>query len=152
MMYTEGMIIMKFNLSECIGFITNTTMKFVSEDFNRRLEAKGSTRIQWIALYFLNEENKFISQKELASLMNIKDSSVARLVDRMERDGLIKRVENPKDKRVKFLELTNNGRNKIEALLPEGKYFSDLLLEGITNEELLTFYKVLDKMSINIKK
>ncbi len=152
MMYTEGMIIMKFNLSECIGFITNTTMKFVSEDFNRRLEAKGSTRIQWIALYFLNEENKSISQKELASLMNIKDSSVARLVDRMERDGLIKRVENPKDKRVKFLELTNNGRNKIEALLPEGKYFSDLLLEGITNEELLTFYKVLDKMSINIKK
>jgi len=151
-MYTEGMIIMKFNLSECIGFITNTTMKFVSEDFNRRLEAKGSTRIQWIALYFLNEENKSISQKELASLMNIKDSSVARLVDRMERDGLIKRVENPKDKRVKFLELTNNGRNKIEALLPEGKYFSDLLLEGITNEELLTFYKVLDKMSINIKK
>ncbi|MBS5787865.1 MAG: MarR family transcriptional regulator [Clostridioides difficile] len=143
---------MKFNLSECIGFITNTTMKFVSEDFNRRLEAKGSTRIQWIALYFLNEENKSISQKELASLMNIKDSSVARLVDRMERDGLIKRVENPKDKRVKFLELTNNGRNKIEALLPEGKYFSDLLLEGITNEELLTFYKVLDKMSINIKK
>lgn len=152
MMYTEGMIIMKFNLSECIGFITNTTMKFVSEDFNRRLEAKGSTRIQWIALYFLNEENKPISQKELASLMNIKDSSVARLVDRMERDGLIKRVENPKDKRVKFLELTNNGRNQIEALLPEGKYFSDLLLEGITNEELLTFYKVLDKMSINIKK
>lgn len=152
MMYMEGMIIMKFNLSECIGFITNTTMKFVSEDFNRRLEAKGSTRIQWIALYFLNEENKSISQKELASLMNIKDSSVARLVDRMERDGLIKRVENPKDKRVKFLELTNNGRNKIEALLPEGKYFSDLLLEGITNEELLTFYKVLDKMSINIKK
>ena len=146
------MIIMKFNLSECIGFITNTTMKFVSEDFNRRLEAKGSTRIQWIALYFLNEENKSISQKELASLMNIKDSSVARLVDRMERDGLIKRVENPKDKRVKFLELTNNGRNKIEALLPEGKYFSDLLLEGITNEELLTFYKVLDKLSINIKK
>lgn len=143
---------MKFNLSECIGFITNTTMKFVSEDFNRRLEAKGSTRIQWIALYFLNEENKSINQKELASLMNIKDSSVARLVDRMERDGLIKRVENPKDKRVKFLELTNNGRNKIEALLPEGKYFSDLLLEGITNEELLTFYKVLDKMSINIKK
>lgn len=143
---------MKFNLSECIGFITNTTMKFVSEDFNRRLEAKGSTRIQWIALYFLNEENEPISQKELASLMNIKDSSVARLVDRMERDGLIKRVENPKDKRVKFLELTNNGRNQIEALLPEGKYFSDLLLEGITNEELLTFYKVLDKMSINIKK
>ncbi|MBU5308293.1 MarR family transcriptional regulator [Clostridioides mangenotii] len=127
-------------------------MKFVSEDFNRRLEAKGSTRIQWIALYFLNEENKPISQKELASLMNIKDSSVARLVDRMERDGLIKRVENPKDERVKFLELTNNGRNQIEALLPEGKYFSDLLLEGITNEELLTFYKVLDKMSINIKK
>jgi len=148
----EGMIIMKFNLSECIGFITNTTMKFVSEDFNRRLEAKGSTRIQWIALYFLNEENKSISQKELATLMNIKDSSLARLVDRMERDGLINRVENPKDKRVKFLELTNDGRNKIEILLPEGKYFSDLLLEDITEEELVTFYRVLDKMSNNIKK
>lgn len=143
---------MAFDLSNCIGFVTNTAIKKITEDFNRRLEKKGSTRIQWIALYFLYDTKKIMSQKELAVLMNIQDSSLARLVDRMERDGLIKRIENSGDKRVKFLELTEDGRLKIEALLPEGERFSELLLEDITYEELVIFNKVVEKMLNNIKR
>lgn len=44
--------------------------------------------MQWIALYYLGKE-EFISQKELAERMNVKESSVARLLDRMERDELV---------------------------------------------------------------
>ncbi|WP_245570843.1 MarR family winged helix-turn-helix transcriptional regulator [Anaerovorax odorimutans] len=139
-------------MSKCIGFVTNTTMKTITEDFNRRLEKQGMTRIQWIALYFLNRADKSISQKQLASLMNIQDSSLARLIDRMERDGLINRVENSDDKRVKFLELTEVGRERIDELLPLGKHFSDLLLEDITDEELDIFDNILKKMLNNIKK
>lgn len=143
---------MDFDLSSCIGFVTNTTIKTVTEDFNRRVEKCGSTRIQWIALYFLLKADKLTSQRELAVMMNIKDPTLARLVDRMERDGLLRRIENPQDKRMKFLELTEAGRTKAEAMMPLGKEFSDLLLEDITEEEVEVFQKVLDKMLNNVKK
>lgn len=143
---------MHFDLSKCIGFVTDTAIKTISEDFNKRLEKEGSTRTQWIALYFLYEAKNVISQKELAILMNVQDSSLARLVDRMERDELIRRVENTQDKRMKFLELTEKGRNRIELLLPLGQQFSDLLLNNVTDDELKTFECVINKMLNNIKK
>ncbi len=143
---------MAFDLSKCIGFVTDTAIKEISEDFNRRLEKKGSTRIQWVAMYFLSKAEKPLRQKELAALMNIQDPTLARLVDRMERDGMIRRIENQKDKRVKFLELTDAGKTKVEALMPDGEAFSNLLLDGVSKEELEVFERVLEKLLINIKK
>lgn len=142
---------MSFDLSKCIGFVTDTAIKNIMEDFNRRLEKEGSTRIQWIALYFLSSAEKPTSQKELALMMNIQDSTLARLVDRMVRDELLIRVENQADKRVKFIELTEKGRMKIRDLMPIGENFSDLLLTNISSEELDSFQNVLDKMMHNIK-
>ncbi|MCQ4935224.1 MULTISPECIES: MarR family winged helix-turn-helix transcriptional regulator [Anaerotignum] len=143
---------MDFDLSKCIGFVTTSAIKIVTEDFNRRMIKYGSTRIQWIALYFLLNTDKEMSQKELASLMNIQDPSLARLIDRMERDGLIRRIENQKDKRMKILELTEAGRLKAESLMHCGQEFSDLLLEDISDEDVEIFHKVLDKMLNNIEK
>ncbi len=142
---------MSFDLSKCIGFVTDTAVKNITENFNRRLEKEGSTRIQWVAMYFLSKAEKPISQKELALLMKIQDPTLARLVDRMERDGLLVRVENIEDKRVKFLELTEKGIVKINELMPIGEKFSELLLENVSREELDVFERVLDKMTHNIE-
>jgi DNA-binding MarR family transcriptional regulator len=141
-----------FDLSNCIGFVTNTAIKAVTEDFNRRLEKHGTTRIQWIALYFLLRADTPMSQKELAAQMNVQDPSLARLIDRMERDGLLRRIENPNDKRVKFLNLTEDGRSKAIEMMPQGEDFSNLLLEDVTDEEIEIFHRVLNKMLNNIKK
>ena len=143
---------MNFELENCIGFVTDSAIKHISEDFNRRLEKQGSTRIQWVAMYFLDKEKQPISQKELAQLMNIKDSSLARLVDRMERDHLLIRIESKEDKRVKYLELTEAGKSKLNELMPVGESFSDLLMEGLTEKDLVVFQKVIDKMLANIAK
>jgi DNA-binding MarR family transcriptional regulator len=141
---------MSYDLTKCIGYITDNTMKIISADFNRRLEQYGMTRIQWIALYYLGKNEKKLKQNELAALMKIKNSSAARLIDRMERDGLIHRVESIEDKRIKNLELSGKGYTMREQLLPEGEKFNNLLLEGITEDELKTFEIVLQKMLKNI--
>jgi len=143
---------MDFDLSQCLGFVTTSAIKTVTEDFNKRMIKHGSTRIQWIALYFLLTADKEMSQKELATLMNIQGPSLARLIDRMERDDLLQRLENPNDKRMKILKLTENGRLKAEGLMQYGQAFSDLLLEDISDEEVKIFNQVLDKMLNNIKK
>jgi DNA-binding MarR family transcriptional regulator len=82
--------------------------------------------------------------------MNVKDSSAGRLMDRLERDGLIERERNDFDRRVIFIKLTHKGNQLISDLMPIGIQFKDDLVAGIDEQELLIFENVLKKMVSNI--
>lgn len=124
-------------------------MKQVREAFGQRLEESGVTRIQWKALYFLGIDEK-ISQGELAKKMNVKDSTIGRLIERMERDGLIERERSSMDRRVVYVKLTESGTLYREELMPIGTKFSNDLVKGLTDEEIMIFDKVLNRMIENI--
>ena len=68
-----------FSLNDCIGFITNIASKRLSEEFNRRLESYGVTRVNWIAIYYIGD-NDGISQRELANKMDVNESSIAEII------------------------------------------------------------------------
>ncbi|AYO31098.1 MarR family transcriptional regulator [Biomaibacter acetigenes] len=138
-----------FDLDTCVAFITNKASKMMADAFNERLMLHGITRVQWIALYYLGKYEG-INQKELAEKMNIKSSTVARLLDRMEKDGLVKRQENPEDRRVTKIRLTEKGKELREKFLPEGEKMSEIFSRGLTDEELEVFTRVLKKMVDNI--
>jgi len=138
-----------FDLDTCVAFITNNAAKKLSECFNERLSKLGITRVQWIALYFMGKYEN-ISQGELGKKMDIKASSVARLIDRMERDGYVIRKRDPKDRRMTNLILTKDGKELRLKLLPEGEKMRKLASRGLTEEEIETFKKVLKKMTKNV--
>lgn len=139
-----------FDLDACVGFITNKAGKKLADEFNERLLNVGITRVQWIALYYLGKYYE-LNQKELGDLMDIKESSVARLVDRMEREGYVTRQKDMNDRRITKLVLTDKGREYREKLLPEGEKMAQIFTKGITNEEISVFLKVIDKMLSNIE-
>jgi len=140
---------MFFDLDKWVGHITEIAMKQISDAFSRRLQNTGITRIQWIALYYVNL-NKIISQRELSNLMNVKDSSSGRLIDRLERDGLIQRERNESDRRIIYIQLTKKGDELISDVLPYGDKFNCDLISGIDEEDLIIFDKVLKKMISNV--
>ncbi|WP_242649599.1 MarR family winged helix-turn-helix transcriptional regulator [Alkaliphilus oremlandii] len=133
-----------------MGYIADNSSKIICDAFSERVMKLGVTRVQWIALYYLGREES-ISQKELAERMNVKESSIARLLDRMERDGLVERIKNESDKRITNLRLTDRGKEYRIKLLPEGEKFEQLLYKGISDEEMQVFTTVLSKMINNIK-
>ena len=140
-----------FKLDTWVSYVAANNMKRLTEVFGQRLEIKGVTRIQWIALYYLGVKGD-MQQNELASYMDIKDSTVARLLDRMERDQLVLRTKDKDDRRVTIVSLTEKGMKYREVLMPEGQIFSDEILLGITDEELEIFNNVMNKMLNNVKK
>ncbi|TAH63374.1 MAG: MarR family transcriptional regulator [Gottschalkiaceae bacterium] len=139
-----------FDLDACVGFITNRAGKKLANEFNERLLMVGITRVQWVALYYLGK-HKELNQKELAELMDIKESSVARLIDRMEKEGYVLRKKDISDRRVTILLLTEKGIDYREKLLPEGEKMAQVFTEGISDEELEIFLRVIDKMLSNVK-
>lgn len=124
-------------------------MKQFSEAFGRKLEGSNITRIQWISMYYINEY-KHISQRELSKLMCVKDSSIGRLIDRMERDDIVKRTRSTEDRRVITLSLTEEGNRQFIILLPIGQSFNDQLVKNIPEKSLETFENVLKTMLKNV--
>lgn len=131
-----------------MSYVTDGAMKRITEAFGQRLQGSGITRIQWIALYYIQDHEK-ISQRQLAHLMNISDSSAGRLLDRLQRDGHVRRVPSKKDRRVTLIELTEEGKEVIEELLPIGTEFQDKLMTGIEEREMEIFQSVLERMVQN---
>ncbi|WP_346866691.1 MULTISPECIES: MarR family transcriptional regulator [unclassified Clostridium] len=138
-----------FDLDDCIAFITNKSAKKLADEFNRRLQENGTTRVQWIALFYIGKAGE-ISQKELSDYMDIKESSMVRLIDRMEKEELVERRKDLEDRRITKIILTDKGKFLKEELMPRGQAFQDDVLKGISKENLEIFKEVLQRMTDNI--
>jgi len=139
-----------FNLDDCIAFVTCKGAKDLADTLEKRLNNFNITRSQWIALYYI-ENNNMITQKQLADKMSLKEPSVVRLLDKMELYGWVNRISSNDDKRMKFLMLTDSAKEIETAMLDVAEKFKSDVLNGISHEDLDVFKSTLNKMLINIE-
>ncbi len=144
------MVSTMFNLDDCIAFVTCKGAKDLADTLEKRLNNFNITRSQWIALYYI-ENNNMITQKQLADKMSLKEPSVVRLLDKMELYGWVNRISSNDDKRMKFLMLTDSGKEIETAMLDVAEKFKSDVLNGISHEDLDVFKSTLNKMLINIE-
>jgi DNA-binding MarR family transcriptional regulator len=71
---------------------------------DKRARVHGMTRAQWSLMKRL-EYSPGLSQKELADLLEVEPISVARMVDRLEANGLLERRADAADRRIWRLHL-----------------------------------------------
>ena len=85
-------------------FLLHDVARLLRVDADKRARAHGMTRAQWGILIWL-ERQPGISQKELSELLEVEPITVARLIDRLERRGMVERRPDPKDRRIWRLHL-----------------------------------------------
>jgi DNA-binding MarR family transcriptional regulator len=85
-------------------FLLHDVARLIRVEADMRARAHGMTRAQWVILVRV-ERQPGLSQKELAEVMEVEPITVARLIDRMERRGIVERRPDPKDRRVWRLHL-----------------------------------------------
>ncbi|MDO5715918.1 MAG: MarR family transcriptional regulator [Tissierellia bacterium] len=134
-----------FDLDCCVAFVTNIAAKTLSDVLNNRLIEHGVTKSQWVAMYYINKEES-LTQKMLADLIGAKESTITGILERLEREQLISRQEDPDDKRKKIIVLTDKGRLINTKLTDIAQEFRDVCLAGISEEDQKIFLDILDKM------
>jgi MarR family transcriptional regulator, transcriptional regulator for hemolysin len=70
----------------------------------------GLTEASWRPLYYLGRLGESARQAELARALVIEGPSLVRLIDLLERDGLVLRQEDSQDRRSKLVRVTTEGR------------------------------------------
>lgn len=84
------------------------------------------------------------SQKELGDEASLDRSTVAELVRRMERLGLVERLRDDGDRRRSVMALTDRGRAELERLRPRVARLQERLLERLDAREEAELRRLLD--------
>jgi len=88
-----------------------------------------------------------IMMKELAEHMFLAVNSVTSLVDKLEAQGLIRRVRSNEDRRVVRVELADTGRSAYRAAVDEKLSLLRLMLGGLDPAEQETFMALFRKIA-----
>lgn len=113
--------------------------------------AHDTTRAQWGLLARLRRREG-LSQVELSDELELTPIAVARLVDKVEAQGLIERRPDPQDRRINRLHLTPEGRVVVDSLDPLRARIAAEVTQGIGDDEVLTALSVLERIAGNSRR
>lgn len=74
---------------------------------------------------------------ELAEMLDVAPRTVTGLVDNLERDGFVRRVDDPRDRRSVYAEITDPGRERLKAVWKDSTNVQGALTQGFTEAELI---------------
>jgi DNA-binding MarR family transcriptional regulator len=127
--------------------ISNTGRK-MSQYLTIRFQPYDVTPEQWSLLSRL-AENDGISQKELAFQVDKDPTNVTRILDQLERKGLVSRTSNKEDRRSFLLFLTDQGKELDRKLAPiEDQAIREMLI-GVSPADIETVRHVFTQINKN---
>jgi len=122
--------------------------------FSRILKQHGIDELnpaQGRILYELWKEDS-LSQTELAFRTKLDKSTLALMLDRLEADGQIERVQDDADARRKFISATAENRKLHGEYEKASAEMIDMFYDGLSETEIDRFEKTLRKVLANIEK
>lgn len=113
------------------------------------LRPTGLSQSTWRTLFHLAHLGDGILQKDLAIAIGIEGPSLVRLLDNLEKDGLIERRAAASDRRGKTLHLTEQGRARHREVMEIANDVRAQLLDGSSDADIRTCLKVFDDIRVN---
>lgn len=87
-----------------------------------------------------------LDQRTLARTIGFDTSTIAGVVDRLERRALMQRHPDPDDRRVRRLALTPDGQALLAAVLPAMRRAQDRILAPLQADDRRRFMQLLDRL------
>jgi len=132
------------------GHYINRITRAMARIADQRLKKLGFASAQLPVLTSLKGGKK-LTQRELAVLAKVEQPTMAQLLSRMERDGLVRREPDPTDGRSSLLSLTKTAVSR----LPEGRAvlhkMNNEALRGLSKAEVEMFLLFLQRVLENIE-
>ena len=140
-----------FKKSELYSFITGKASTAIARRLQKNFKQAGVdiTIEQWSVLYHLWKEDGQ-SQQKLCDATFRDQPSITRLVDNLEKLGLVKRVASKDDRRINKIYLTPEAEKLQEQSMEVANQTLNEALEGVTNGQVEIAKEVLQKVYENL--
>ena len=141
---------MSASTREIVGMTIARTARMWRNKLDERLSPLGLTQARWLVLMHLSRMGGEAPQKELAISVGVEGPTLVRVLDGLERLGLVQRVGVEGDRRARRVCLTPKADNVISDIMRIGANLRAEALLGITDAELEGFYRVLETIIANL--
>lgn len=118
--------------------------------FDGMVKERGLTLSRARALRYLSRHSP-VNQTELASVLEIEGSTMVRLLDGLEEQGLVERHAVDGDRRAKQVTLTAAATGQVEELEAIIGVLHDVMFVGLDGRDLRTAIEVLRRINRNIE-
>ena len=142
---------MNANLENDLLVLLSDTSRHLRTYGDQLARSMGMTRAQLIIMARL-ERQPDLSQNELAELAEVAPITVARLIDRLEVLGYVKRCTDPKDRRIWRLRLTRAAGPVLREIRHYRATMNQILTEAIDPETLDAMRAGLRRMKENVSR
>ncbi|NUR83469.1 MAG: winged helix-turn-helix transcriptional regulator [Nonomuraea sp.] len=133
-----------------IGLRLANSARQVSRAFDEALAAAGGSTPVWQVLVTVKSRKRG-NQRQLAEVIGIQGATLTHHLNAMEKAGLVVRARDPDNRRVHVVELTEEGERLFHRLREVVWAFDTRLREGLGEEELAAFERVLARLEENVR-
>lgn len=137
-------------IEDDLGFLMARTYRSMRRALMARLAPRGITYPQFQVLNALCQEDN-VSQVALAGRVNVDKTSLARMLDRMEGTGLIRRSVDPADSRANLIALTRKGQHLAAQVLPLRRLVLRRAVQGLGEKEVIDLKRCLNRIYGNLQ-
>ena len=133
-------------LEQFLPYRLNVVAEAVSRSLSQLYETRhGISIAEWRVIATLGQYPQ-MTAKQIGLHSRMHKTKVSRAVARLTERGLLKQAANFEDLRETFLELTNDGRDVYEDLVPRALAFAEELGENFSAQERAVLDKLLTKL------
>ena len=141
---------MSTSIREHVGITISRTARTWRTKLDERLSPLGLTQARWLVLIHLSRMGGESLQKELAFIVGVEGPTLVRVLDGLERIGLVQRLGVEGDKRARLIRLTPKADSVISDIMRIGIKLRGEALAGISDEDLESFFRVLEAILANL--
>jgi DNA-binding MarR family transcriptional regulator len=138
--------------SNSLGFLIKRCGVLMTQVAERRFAGSSVSFTQWLALIWLSTQRSHISASELSAELGHDMGALTRVVDELERRGLVRRERSRRDRRAVEIAITAAGRRQAQNAK---RAIVDLLNELVapySDSEIATLIALMQRMLAHLQR
>jgi DNA-binding MarR family transcriptional regulator len=136
-------------LDDYVPYLLNRAGARIAQAFSEEMRGLGTTLQAWRVLAALRDrDNQRVS--ELSDHTSIEISTLSRVLDGMQKQGLIARRRADDDGRVVTLHVTPAGRRLTDRIIPIAERYERIAIAGLSPSETATLKRLLRRLYANM--
>jgi DNA-binding MarR family transcriptional regulator len=140
-----------FMENETLGLIFRRISHAAKKETDNNLRKLNLTMSQGLVLEYLNNtKDDELTQKAIEQHFNLQHPTVSGILKRLEKHEFITTAVNKTDRRVKDIFLTEKAKKIEEIARQDKKQMEDVLVKGLSKEEIETLRGLLKKVLNNM--
>jgi len=139
-----------FDLENSLSHLLRRAQQFAYEQFVQQMGTSSLTPRQFIVLFAVNEEEG-LSQTDLVNRTGIDRSTLADMISRMIKNGLLARKRTAEDARANAVRLTAAGRRALKGAMPKALAAEKALLDALPKTVQADLLKALGQLNTAIE-